>query len=71
MAPVYEDKRLDEKDLPILNPLYKKILDFYAAGKINNEQYTSLKIEVSTAFQEIFKNRIGSVPEQDLEALNT
>ena len=29
-----------------------------------------MKNEVSTAFQEIFKNRIGSIPEQDLEALN-
>jgi hypothetical protein len=27
-------------------------------------------LQVSTAFQEIFKNRIGSGPEQDLEALN-
>jgi hypothetical protein len=60
----------DEKDLPVLTPLYKNISDFYAAGKINNEQYTSLKNEVFTAFQEIFQNRIGSIPEQDLEALN-
>lgn len=70
MAPVYKDKKLDENDLPTLNSVNKDISDSYAAGKINNEQYTNLKKEVSTAYQEIFKNRIETIPEQDLVALN-
>ena len=53
-----------------LNELNQHISDSYAAGKITNEQYTNLKNEVSTAFQEIFKKRIESLTEQDLEAIN-
>jgi len=53
-----------------LNELNQNISDSYAAGKINNEQYTHLKYEFSTAYQEIFKKRIESLIEQDLEAIN-
>ena len=73
MALVYEDKKLDENDvkhIPILNSLNKNISNSYAAGKINNEQYTNLKNEVSTAFQRIFKKSIESVPEQGLDTLD-
>jgi YVTN family beta-propeller protein len=61
---------LDEKDITNLNKLNKKISDSYAAGKINNDQYTNLKNDISLAFQEIFKKRIGSITEQNPEALS-
>jgi hypothetical protein len=61
---------LDETDIKNLNELNRRISNSYAAGKITNEQYTNLKNEVSTAFLELFKKRIGSIPEQDLEIVN-
>ena len=70
MALVYGDGKLDENDTDQLNILNKNISDSYAAGKINNEQYTHLKNEVSTAYQEIFKKRIESITERDTEALS-
>jgi YVTN family beta-propeller protein len=70
MPLVYGDSKLDKKDTNKLNILNRNISDSYAAGKISNEQYTSLKNEVSLAYQEIFKKRISSITEQDLEAVN-
>ncbi|MGE5661319.1 MAG: YncE family protein [Ignavibacteriales bacterium] len=70
MPLVYGDGKLDKKDTNKLNLLNRNISDSYAAGKISNEQYTSLKNEVSLAYQEIFKKRISSITEQDLEAVN-
>ena len=61
---------LDETDIKNLNELNQRISNSYAAGRITNEQYTNLKNEVSIAFQEIFKKRIESLKEQDLEAIN-
>ncbi len=69
MALVYGDGKLDENHTDQLKTLNKNILDSYAAGKINNEQYTHLKNEVSTAYQEIFKKRIESITERDTDAL--
>jgi YVTN family beta-propeller protein len=68
MALVFADGKMDENDTNQLNILNKNISDSYAAGKINNEQYTHLKNEVSTAYQEIFKKRIESITEQNTEA---
>lgn len=70
MPQVYGDGKLDKKDTNKLSLLNRNISDSYAAGKISNEQYTSLKNEVSLAYQEIFKKRISSITEQDLEAVN-
>ncbi len=60
MALAYEDNTLDENDILRLNSLNKNITDSYAAGKLNNDQYTNLKNEVSIAYEEIFKGRIDS-----------
>ena len=70
MALVYGDSKLDENDTNQLNLLNRNISDSYAAGKISNEQFTNLKNEISIAYQEIFKKRIGSITEQDLENVN-
>ena len=70
MALVYGDSKLYENDTNQLNLLNRNISDSYAAGKISNEQFTNLKNEISIAYQEIFKERIGSLTEQDLENVN-
>jgi YVTN family beta-propeller protein len=70
MALVYDDSKLDENDTNQLNILSRNISDSYAAGKISNEQFTNLNNEVSIAYQEIFKKRIRSITEQDLETVN-
>jgi YVTN family beta-propeller protein len=70
MPLVYGNSKLNEKDTNKLNTLNRNISDSYAAGKISNEQFTSLKNEASLAYQEIFKKRISSITEQDLEAVN-
>ncbi|MGC1131306.1 MAG: hypothetical protein WA941_00680 [Nitrososphaeraceae archaeon] len=70
MALVYGDSKLYENDTNQLNLLNRNISDSYAAGKISNEQFTNLKNEISIAYQEIFKKRIGSITEQDLENVN-
>ena len=70
MAHVYGDGKVDDKDTDELNTLNKDISNSYVADKISKDQYTHLINEVSRAFQEIFKKRIGSVKEQDLETVN-
>jgi YVTN family beta-propeller protein len=70
MAIVYSDGKLDENDTAQLDELNKNISDSYAAGKISNDQYTHLKNEISTAFQQIFKKRIESLTDQNIEAFS-
>ncbi len=70
MAIVYADGKVDENDTDKLDELNKSISDSYAAGKINNDQYTSLKNEVSAAYQKIFKKRIESITDPNTEAVN-
>jgi YVTN family beta-propeller protein len=70
MAHVYDDDKLDENDINQLSTLNKNISDSYAAGKISNEQYTHLKNEVSTKYQEIFKKKIESITEQNINTVS-
>lgn len=70
MAIMYHDSKLDENDINQLNTLNKNISDSYAAGKINNEQYVSLKNEVSIAYQKISKSRIKSITHSNIDAMN-
>jgi hypothetical protein len=70
MADVYGDGKVDENDVDQLNTLNKNISDSYSAGKITSDQYTSLKNEVSAAYQKIFKKRIESLTDSDTEAVN-
>ena len=46
-----------------LKKSYDKMVNAYSEGKINNEQYTNLKTEISVLYEEIFKKRI--VPSND------
>jgi YVTN family beta-propeller protein len=43
-----------------LNKSYIMITNGYSEGKINNEQYTNLKTEISILYEEIYKKRIDS-----------
>lgn len=70
MARVYDDSKVDANDTNQLNILNRNISDSYAEGKISNEQFTHLKNEVSTAYQEIFKKRIESITGPNTDALN-
>jgi hypothetical protein len=70
MNVVYGDGKVDEGDINTLDELNKSISDSYAAGKINNDQYTSLKNEVSAAYQKFFKKRIESLSDPNTEAVN-
>ena len=70
MARVYGDSKVDANDTNQLNILNRNISDSYAEGKISNEQFTHLKNEVSTAYQEIFKKRIESITGPNTDALN-
>jgi YVTN family beta-propeller protein len=70
MPLVSGDRKLDNKITNQLNILNRNISNSYAAGKISNEQFMSLKNELSIAYQEIFKNRIESTTDQDLETVN-
>lgn len=62
MVSLYKDG-LNEKDISELNKLNLKISDEYSSGKINNEQYTNLKKEISVLYEEIFENEIDSLNE--------
>ncbi len=43
-----------------LNTSYNKLVDAYSEGKINNEQYTNLKTEISVLYEKIYKKKIDS-----------
>jgi YVTN family beta-propeller protein len=69
MGRVYADDVLDMNDTKRLNILFTDITDSYSAGKINNEQYTNLRNEVSRAFQKVFNERIKSISVQNTKEL--
>ncbi len=70
MALLHEDQRLDENDILRLDSLNKNISDSYAAGKINDDQYTNLKNEVSVAYEQIFKTRINTQGKSSYGVIN-
>ncbi len=52
---LYNDHKLDERDLEELDSMNSNIADSYAKGKINNEQHANLKKEVSALYEEIYR----------------
>ena len=52
---IYDDGKLDENDLVSLDRLRESISDDYARGKINKEHYESLRNEVSSSYEEIYR----------------
>ena len=63
MTSLYDDGKLDENDTEHLNMINKNIINAYSEGKINNEQYTNLKNEISVIYEKIYKKRIDSLKE--------
>jgi uncharacterized membrane protein len=60
---LYNDHKLDEKDLVGLDSMNSNIADSYAKGKINHEQHTNLKREISALYEEIYRKQIDSTKE--------
>lgn len=52
--------RYGKGNIEQLNMSYNKLVDDYSEGKINNEQFTNLKTEISILYGEFFKRRIDS-----------
>ena len=63
MTSLYDDGKLDESDTEHLNLIDKNIIDAYSGGKINNEQYSNLKNEISVIYEKIYKKRIDTLKE--------
>lgn len=58
---LYDDGKLDEKDIDKLDILKNSISDDYAKGKINAEHYANLKDEISILYQEIYNKKLDSL----------
>jgi hypothetical protein len=70
MTSIYDDGKLDENDIGHLNTLNTNIINAYSEGKINNEQYSNLKNEISVLYEEIYRKRIDSLNDLSNEDLN-
>ena len=58
IASLYDDGQLDEKDIGTLDRLRNRIGDAYSEGKLNEKHYESLRGEISTLYEEIFRKKI-------------
>jgi YVTN family beta-propeller protein len=56
-----DDGRLDEEDIEALDRLRSRIVDAYSEGKINEKHYESLRAEISTLYEEIFRKKIAAL----------
>ena len=61
IAKIYADEKQDENDIASLNHLSGCVSDDYSRGKINKEHYESLKNEVSSTYEEIFRKRLHTI----------
>jgi hypothetical protein len=50
---LYDDGKVDEKDIPILDKLKDDIMDDYANGNISEQHYNNLNNKVSVLYEEI------------------
>jgi hypothetical protein len=62
---LYDDGKLDENDIPVLDKLRANIVDTYSKGKLNEKYYGSLKDEISILYERIFRKMIGSLDGQN------
>ena len=58
---LYDDGKLDENDIKALDSLRNKIGDAYSEGKINEKHYESLRGEISTLYEELFRKKIAAL----------
>jgi YVTN family beta-propeller protein len=61
IARLDDDGRLDENDIEALDLLRNKIGDAYSEGKLTEKHYESLKVEISTLYEEIFRKKIATL----------
>jgi len=60
---LYDDGKLDEHDIKLLNNIRNDISDSYSNGKLSSEYYSNLKEELSVLYQEILNKRIDVLDE--------
>jgi uncharacterized membrane protein len=70
MTSLYADGKLDESDTEHLNLIRKNIINANSKGKINNEQYTNLKEEISALYEEIYRKRLDAIKDSSSEDVN-
>ena len=58
---LYDDDKLDEKNIDKLDNLRNTITNEYTKGKINKEQFDKLIDETSINYREIFKEKLNSL----------
>jgi YVTN family beta-propeller protein len=58
---LWDDKELNEKDIPSLDKIKRDLSNAYSKGKINNEHSNYLNNEISTLYHDIFKKRIDAL----------
>jgi len=58
---LYDDDKLDEKDIDELDYLRNNMTQEYTTGKINKEQYDKLVDEISINYNRILKNELDSL----------
>jgi YVTN family beta-propeller protein len=61
IARLDDDGRLDEEDIEALDELRKDIGNAYSEGKINEKHYETLRDEISTLYEEIFRKKIAAL----------
>jgi hypothetical protein len=67
-------KKIDfvtDPNMEAVNKIKNDIEDAYNNGKLTREHYTNLKNEVSNTYQKIFKKRIESITDSNMEAINS
>jgi YVTN family beta-propeller protein len=58
---LYQDGKLDEKDIKELDDLRNRIENAYPEGKLNEKHYESLSGKISVLYDKIFKKRINDL----------
>jgi uncharacterized membrane protein len=58
---LYDDRKLDENDIPRLHKLKDDVMDDYAKGKISEQHYNNLNSTISILYEEIYKKNIDSL----------
>ena len=69
IASLYEDGKLDEKEIEALDRLRGRVVDAYSEGKINDKHYESLRNEISTLYEKIFRKRINDSSNNNSSAI--
>jgi YVTN family beta-propeller protein len=62
---LYDDGKVDEKDIPRLDKLKDDIMDDYANGNISEQHYNNLNNKISVLYEEIYKKKIGLLNGKD------